>query len=360
MTFEFVQGVHLRRTDENVDEVEALARLCGGRVGVDAVLSDLDRRARRTWSPGRAVDRAWTWEWHDRVTRRWWPQGVSTSADASDTEDIAGRRCVLVAWYSKDVAGVGKGVRVSFLDPDARRYRHVLLVVPRVVDGEVTLAPLRVHAGGIVWCGPYLHVSATRAGIHTARMDDLVRVPDHLHVEDHLRLGRVGERLATHGYRYLLPVRFSYEALNEDGHQPMRYSFLSLDRSGSQPQLVAGEYGRGRKTTRLVRYPLDPATYHLVSGEDGYSRPVALEDQGERGMQGVAIVQDRWYVTASRGPWGRGSVYAGTPGRFTEHRAALPMGPEDISYWPSEDTFWSASEWPWRRWVFSMRRSRFR
>jgi hypothetical protein len=359
MPFEFVRGVHLRRSDENIDEIEALARLCAGRVGVENLLADLDRKARRAWVPGLRVHRGYTWEWHDQVTRRWWPQGVTTSADASDSEDVDGRRLVLVAWYSKQVGGVGKGVRVSFLDPDTLRYRHVLLVQPVLRDGRVDLEPLQVHAGGIVWCGPYLHVAATRRGIHTARMDDLVRVPDQVGTAEHTRLGAVGERLATFGYRYLLPVRFSYEARHEEGHDPMRYSFLSLDRLADPPQLVAGEYGRGRMSTRLVRYPLDPATLHIHSSEDGISRPLLLDDQGEAGMQGAAIVRGTWYVTASNGSFGLGSVYVGTPGRFTRHRWALPMGPEDITYWPSTDLLWSASEWPWRRWVFSMRRSDF-
>ena len=42
-------GVHLRRTDENVREIDAMATLLGGRVGVDAVLDDLNRQARRTF-----------------------------------------------------------------------------------------------------------------------------------------------------------------------------------------------------------------------------------------------------------------------------------------------------------------------
>ena len=37
--------------------------------------------------------------------------------------------------------------------------------------------PLRIHAGGIVWHGPYLHVAATTKGFFTCRLDDLFRVP---------------------------------------------------------------------------------------------------------------------------------------------------------------------------------------
>lgn len=370
MAFEFVHGVHLRRTDERVDEVEALVELCGGRVGVEGLLAD-ERTSglrRMRWAPptGLKVNRAWSWEHHDNTTRRWWPQGISTSADAYESSRIADREVIAVSWYSKPVSGLAKGTRISFIDFLAKTYRHVLLVVPTVVDGRLTLAPLNAHAGGIVWAGPYLYVAGTRKGIHVLRMEDIVRVPDELFVEDPSRIGpvdapgAVADRLATYGYRYVLPLRFAYHAAYDEGHEPLRYSFLSLDRSNPRgPQLVAGEYGRRKQTTRLARFPLDPETLHLVSGEDGCSRPLLLEDKGERGMQGATIVHDTWYVTSSRGPTGLGSLYVGSPGHFREHRWALPVGPEDIAYVPQNDTLWSVSEHPWRRWVFTMKRSRF-
>jgi hypothetical protein len=96
-------GVHLRRTDENVREIDALGTLLGGPVGVDAVLADLNRKASRTFvlgrgRLGRAVDWGFAWDREDRGDERWWPQGVSTSADASDTEDIGGKHVLAVTW----------------------------------------------------------------------------------------------------------------------------------------------------------------------------------------------------------------------------------------------------------------------
>ncbi len=354
-------GVHLRRTDENVREIDAMATLLGGRVGVDAVLDDLNRQAHRTfllgrWRLGQAVDWGFAWDGRDRVDPDWWPQGVSTSADASDTEDIAGRHVLAVSWYAKD----DRGVRVTFVDLAGLRYRHVLLVVP-VLDehGMLVLRPLRVHAGGIVWNGPYLHVAATARGLMTCRVDDIMRVPD---VRGHGawdRLGLVGEQVASYGYRYVLPVRFSYRAYADDGVTKLRYSFLSLDRSGHPPALVAGEYGQTGQTTRLARYDLEPDTLMLQSGEDGYARPIGFDEGGVVRMQGASIVGGVYHVTVSHGPWKPGSVYVGTPGNLVEHRFATPMGPEDIAYWPSTDTFWSVSEHPGRRWVFAMKRASF-
>jgi hypothetical protein len=354
-------GVHLVRTEENVDEIEALAARLGGRVGLPALLRDLNRRARRTFAPGRAVRRALTWDADDRRDPRWWPQGVSTSADASDTEDVEGRRMLVVSWYAKSLPGQPgekQGSRLTFLDLATRRYRHVLLVNPVVRDGVLTLEPLRVHAGGVVWCGPYLHIAATSRGVITCRVDDLLRVPDSA-LGDGRRLGLEADRVSSYGYRYVLPVRFSYRAVTDDGLERLRYSFLSLDRGVSPPELVVGEYGNSAQTRRLARFPLDPETLFLAEGEDGVSRPLLLDDGGVVRTQGAAIAHGRWYLTRSTGPWVPGSVYVGQPGAFRRYRWATPMGPEDIAWWPSTDLLWSVTEHPRRRWVYAMNRSWF-
>ena len=165
--------------------------------------------------------------------------------------------------------------------------------------------------------------------------------------------------MASYGYRYVLPARFAYQAYTDEGHERMKYSFLSLDRAGDPPVIVAGEYARGDQANRLARYPLDPESSLLSSGQDGISRPVRLEDGGVQGMQGASVAGGRYHVTVSHGPWMPGSMYVGEPGRLRRHRLAMPMGPEDIAYWPSTDLLWSVSEHPRRRWVFAMPRSAF-
>ncbi len=139
-----------------------------------------------------------------------------------------------------------------------------------------------------------------------------MKVPDELRDADRNRIGFHDGKVSTYGYRYVLPVRFAYRSAADEGVEQIRYSFLSLNRSGSHPELVAGEYGRGDATTRLLSYPLDPDSMHLVPGEDGLARPVLLEQGGVGNMQGAAVVGGRWYVTRSRGPWGLGSLYVGT------------------------------------------------
>ncbi len=332
---------HLRRTDENAADIETSAERLGRRVGIDGVVTDLNRQGSRARVPGTAVDWGFRWNDADVANPRWFPQGITTSADAGDSDD--GRRLLVTSWYAKDARGANQGSRISVVDLDTLAYRHVLLVVPeRGKDGGVTLRPLLAHAGGLVWYGPYLHVAGTRRGLFSCRVDDLLRVRS---TDD------------AHGYRYVLPVRFAYDARSEDGTEPMRYSFLSLDRRSDPPELVAGEYGRGEMTRRLVRLPLDPATHHLAAEEDSTSRPTWFDERGLGHMQGAAVVDGTYYVTSSRGPRRRGQLHVGRPGAWRTVARALPPGPEDITYWPSTDSFWSLSEHPGQRFVFTVRRS---
>ena len=355
--------MHLLRSADRVEEVEALAARLGGRVGLRGVLGDLNRTARAVRVPAPAAVHGFRWDDEDMRSLRWWPQGITTSADSvtgdDDTDGVDGRSVLITSAYSQVVHGFSKGARltvVDLTDPAAIRYRHVLLVEPFLHDdGSVDVRPVSVHAGGIVWHGDYVHVAATARGFSSFRLDDIVRAP----AGDASRLRVRDGRVDGFGYRYLLPVRFTYDAHADGGLERMRYSFASIDRSTTPYELVAGEYGRRAMTTRLVRYAIDPATSLLSTDGDGRSLPLALDDGGVPGMQGATVVDGTWFVNTSRGRYRLGSVWVGRPGELVEHRWQLPVGPEDITYWPSRDELWSLSEYPGARYVFAMPRARF-
>ena len=94
----YVRGVHLQRTDENVREIAALGAVLGEPTGLDGLLGDLKYAVRPARLVprllGRAVREAYRWDAHDERDELWYPQGISTSADSSDTEVVAGRRIV--------------------------------------------------------------------------------------------------------------------------------------------------------------------------------------------------------------------------------------------------------------------------
>ena len=310
-------------------------------VGLRGVLDRLERRATPTKVPGTAPVEAWRWNDQDFTSRSWWPQGITTSADASSSGVVEGRELVATSWYSKGKGPANEGSRITFLDVETLRYRHVL-VVRATKDG---LKPLPIHAGGLLWYGDHLHLAATKRGLFTCNIDDVVEVEP---------------GPATFGYRFVLPVRHAYAAGSDATVEDLRYSFVSVDRADDPPQLLAGEYGVGQQSTRIVRYAIDPETGLLACDAEGTARPTHLDPQGVGHMQGVALVGDRYYVTTSRGARRLGHLYAGTPGRLRAYRWALPPGPEDISYWPQRDQLWSLTEHPGKRYVFAMDRAKLR
>lgn len=342
-----VVGLHLERTAENATEIDALAAALaadgGGRVGVNGMFPDLAGRLRRTWAPhprllGRKVSRAYTWEAADRRDPTWWPQGITNSAETGFRE-LHGHDVLATSWYSKQ----GAGSRISIVDLERRRYGHVLLVTPTLKDGRPGLEPLKVHAGGILWHGAFLHVAGTARGFYSCRTDDLMRVP-------------AGSSYDTFGHRYVLPVRFAHRGRAEEGRSRLRFSFLTLDRSTTEPSMVVGEYGSVKQTRRMARFSLDPAT-GLPRGDDaGLARP-EVDERGVPRMQGVSVVDGTYYITSSRSGLLPGSMFVGAPGDLRELRWATPIGPEDLVWWRETDAFWSVTEHPRRRWVFAMRRA---
>jgi hypothetical protein len=352
-------SVHLVRGRERSRENDALAAATGGRVGLDGVLADLNRTAAVVPAP-QAASYGFTWDEEDTASRRWWPQGITSSSDASPEEQYAGRDVLVTTSYSQVIRKLGKGARISVVDvsnPERVRYRHVLLVTAHLDDqGRLTLRPVNAHAGGIVWNGSYLHVAGTAKGIHTFHVDDVVAVTGTDRPE---QLGPLpGGGIAGFGHRYVLPARCVHQAASGDGVEPLRYSFLSLTRENGAPELVAGEYGRGPMTTRLLRLDLDPDGLPTADPA-GACRPKLVEPGGVERMQGAVSVEGRLYVTTSAGTRGMGSIWVGQPGALRQYPYATPPGPEDICYRSSGDRLWTVTEYPGRRFVLALDRSHF-
>ena len=307
---------------------------------------------------GRAAERAWSWDLRDQWTREWWPQGITW----------AGER-LLVSWYSRRDGGS----RISVVDLVARCYAHVPLLTP---DGE----PLRVHAGGLAWDDGWLYVAATARGFWTLHVDDLA-----------FTAGRAARSASDERRRdpATWPARRLHRPTLPGSDDPFRWSFMDLAppgwssseerkrRSGvetttaSPRPLLAGEYGRGGKSTRLARL------------EMSNGQPVGdlhALGEGPAGMQGVTTYADGLVVSTSAGPWTRGDLHLAT-GRSTQgvdellvesgnqplaeqgdgatsapaagpgtrrSRGAAPIGVEDLTR-DSLGRLWTVSEHPGRR-----------
>lgn len=333
--------VWLQRRPAEGDLAHAATRAgpAWGSRGPELALAAARTRLRRTVLPrvlGRAVRRGWAFAPRDQRDSQWWPQGVS-AAERSDLPRDLRHRVLATTWYAKPREDSAPGARVSLLDLERRRYQHVLLVTVRAGDAHVTWAPVPIHAGGLVWVGDWLHFAATGNGLVSARASEILRVPDHLP--------------SVAGHRWLLPVRTRWRGRSAEGSPRLRFSFISHDPSADE--LVVGEYGRGTQSIRLARFALGQDGQPVADCR-GQAHPVALDPRGARGMQGAVRLGDRTALSVSRGPWRAGDLLVGTPGNWTRHPSALPMGPEDLARRDWDQTLWSVTEHPHRRWLVQL------
>ena len=152
--------------------------------------------------------KATRWEnsasFNDFGTTSWYPQGISTSADAYDVGTYEGKHVTLVSWYdNRDVPNAeNKGVRIAFVDrdksPDA--YRYVLLVEPYSNAGTADFRAVKVHSGGIAWYGNSLYIVDTDKGF---RVFDLTQI---WKVETGDGIGKkAGGGFSAANYAYVLP-----------------------------------------------------------------------------------------------------------------------------------------------------------
>jgi hypothetical protein len=325
----------LRRIAADTAAIETAAGV-HPRVGLSGVLADRGVRAHRVRPMASGVQDAWGWNLRDEQSRTWWPQGIALG-------DHHGVPLALVSWYAQPRRGVSMGARVSVVDlrdTAHPRYHHVLLVSPRVEGGRVAFDPVAVHAGGLAWTGDRLLVAATFSGFLEFRTSDILRVT-----------GRASRSSAPFGYRHVLPVHSRHEPIHPRAGNRMRYSFLSpetgtganAEADANTMRLVAGEYG-AHDRLRLAR---------LAIGGDG---GVVDESHspGVAHMQGAALHDGTWFVSASRGDRENGDLWVGPTGSLVRHRGVLPAGPEDITIRPGTSKLWSVSENPGRRWLYSI------
>jgi len=306
----------------------------------------------------------------------WIPQGVSTAADAEPTP---ANDALLVSWYDSAVAPA-KGVRVSFLNPDTGKYRHVLLAYPYIAASgrptyEIVGRPQGgIHAGGILWYGNFLYVADTARGIRVFDMRsifDLQESPDG-DTSDPSGIGWRSGAYRGFGYRYVMPqVDAWVNAAGPDADPGFRcsgtgapkFSYLSVDRSEEPDRLITGEFcdstgGVGR----VARWPLDAPTGRPVTAGDGLVHATEAYRLASDQIQGAVSFGGAWYLNRTNRRDGPGELIVARPDASptgslqpTETRAA-GIGPEDLSYWPSDDRLWTLTEFAGRRMLYGVPR----
>jgi hypothetical protein len=258
---------------------------------------------------------AWCWSsaHSDDDTGRWWPQGLSSTGTADGGDGaIQGKHVTAVAWqyktYVQDPAADKDGCRtnnllkLTFIDRDTAKYRHVLLAEPTSTSSSTSnFKFVTGHAGGIVWYGNYLYVTDTSNGIRVFDINKLAKVDTY--GSGVATYGISGGKSSACGYPYVLPQVHYYkqaslppsggcdkDAVNGvPAADSLCYAWLSLDKTGGSPfKLVTGEWFGDANGGRVVRYQLNPA------GSATY--PGLLNMSG-----GKTVIEDAYAATRYRG-----------------------------------------------------------
>ncbi|CAN6596774.1 hypothetical protein TRVA0_001S03312 [Trichomonascus vanleenenianus] len=272
-------------------------------------------------------------DFDDFGTDKWVPQGISSTQDAHEKGDWNGKKAWVVSWHNKD----DTSVRVTFIDQDTHKYRHVLLVYPTAKDN---FNVVKLHAGGIVWYGDTLWVVDTSIGV---RVFDLSNV---WQVSKGDGVGKSGDKWTAANYKYVIPQK-AYYKMSPSG---FRFSYVSLNRGDSPDTLLFGEYQKKDKadTTRHIKASLD---YNKRALKD--SKPVWGYCVGTARMQGAVHAGSTVYLSQSNGE-DPGKLIAWKPGSASKSIfAAMPRSPEDLSYNPAAKKLYTVTEAANHRYVLT-------
>ena len=337
-----ISGLRAALPDATVSQVVASAN----RTGTACSAPVVNRAASFCWNPG------------DSTVEYWMPQGITTSSDAYAGGTVDGKKVMITSWYDTGSSGIDRGVRLSFVDltnASTPAYRHILLAEPYWSGSQPNFRRVAAHAGGLVWYGDKLYVNDTYDGMRVFDMDDLVKVT----TGDATKIGRQSDgRYMAHDYQYVLPQSARYVPSTTGTEPQLRYSQTSLDRTTSPDSLVVSEYGNPGDGTRIVRFNLDEGGKLIQADADGYARADWSYVTSFRSVQGATAVNGTFYAFRSNGESTKGDLITWRQGEYaTINAGALPIGPEDVSYWAQTGFLWGSTEYPGKRYVFATRLS---
>lgn len=274
-------------------------------VKVSAIMSDLNH-ANPSSSPSikhLVSGTAYSWEasadFNDQGTDKWYPQGITTSADAYGSGEYDGQRVQLITWHSDNYDDGKRGARISFVSQGGaspKKYRHVLLVAPK---GSNDFAAIKgLHAGGVAWYGDLVYVVDTHGGLRVFDLRHVYKVD--ASIKDGIGKQSSG-KYGAYGYKYVLPQVRTYNWNTKSGVKDLRFSFVSLDRSSTPDSLVVGEYDAERTDCRVVRWDVDYTTRLLKLSSGSIATASQAVTHSNTKIQGAAAIGDKFFLTQSGG-----------------------------------------------------------
>ena len=304
------------------------------------------------------------WTEADAKANYWYPQGVTTSHDASQDGLYENKTIVLNSWYhipeKEGPKTPYKGVRVTFTGWDndsSDTYAHVLLVQP-TADGNFKIIP--VHAGGIMWYGNLLYIADTWSGFRIFDMN-------HIYQMDTGAAYSIGRKANGKAYAFNHKFILVQTGYIHNSGAVLQYSFVSLDRASSPISMIVGEYSIGSaddNNTHIVRYPLDNTILLPLQAADGKTYASEAYETHILKMQGALARDGRFWFSSSSGgasgPVGNyGRLRVWDRGTTEVRKYSWTYASEDLSYWEdstnsANDMIWTLTEFPNNRVVVAI------
>ncbi|XVS61839.1 hypothetical protein ACQPYE_26565 [Actinosynnema sp. CA-299493] len=248
------------------------------------------------------------WDKRDAADKRWMPQGITSTADASHTNFYEGRQALAVTAYREN--GESEVARVTLLPNFAKEgYRHISL---RMADGPLG-KNVDCHAGGVVWYGHHLLVACTGT----------------IMVFDWRKVYKTNKN-APNATAQLFMIQVGTIKNEIENNKSMRFSSIALDRSVTPNLLVTSEFTKrtcGDTTCRVFRNRLtDGLTSTTLHAYDAYRMPFK--------MQGAVSRGDQFWLSRSNGKKDSGWLYSWQiGGSAPKQHQHWTIGSESVAYW---------------------------
>ncbi|MEV5575437.1 hypothetical protein AB0L06_35820 [Spirillospora sp. NPDC052269] len=280
-------------------------------------------------------------------TANWRPQGISGSWDAQPNLTWSGRRIAVVSWHgiqSRD--DFARLTFVDYTDTTHLKYRDVLLVVPKAVNGTDDFTAFDWnHADGVVWYGNTLLV-ANGGRLHAFSLNHLWTMT---RSQEEIGLGADGSQApSARWHRYALPEVGEYypgyapsdgayiACTVKTGARPCLNS-LSLDRRGAaRDSMVSAEYVSDDSAGgRAIRWPMDYTTALPLLGADSKVHADEAFTSPIWHMQGAASDGTDWYLSGTCASGSGTCVHKAVPDQAPKQSTQVTGGLENLSYQPS-------------------------
>ncbi|KAH6987220.1 hypothetical protein EDB80DRAFT_178781 [Ilyonectria destructans] len=313
----------------------------GKKVTVAQVFEDANHKMTEDGLGHRIWER--TPDFDDLTTKKWFPQGLTTTADALDTGIYEGKDGFVVSWYRDDDGAAG-AVRVTFVNKVDNTYRHLLLVEP---DGTDNFKNVPCHAGGIIWYGATLWVlDSAKSSIRVFDMSNIWQVGSGDGVG-----GTPSGGYSAANYKYVIPQLRSYKWTSDF---PFRFSFMGLDRTSTPDSILVGEYQKNSDDVpvRMVQWNINATDRRLRDlDSQGRAKGIWAYCVNIDRMQGAVQAKGKIYITRDNinDP---GDMFGWVPGQVAyQNRYFTTEKPEDLSYDKRGPWLYTVTELPGRRYI---------